>query len=102
MTTSKARSKPCRHCLFTNNHLGTATRAAEEKAAIAMGIHEHFYCHEHSAKTLCNGFCRKYPERVPQETVFSNANGDLKAKYAHMSRQQLDSCGNDYIGYGRD
>lgn len=96
----KARSKPCRHCAYTKNHIGTAERIIELKGAINSGVIQSFTCHEHTEETLCHGFCKENPDRVPDGTVFSHQNGDKKATFAHLSREQLMACGNDYLGYG--
>jgi hypothetical protein len=87
MTERLIRKKPCRHCLFTKNHVGSSEDIEHVRGVINSNTGV-FMCHEHSAAVVCCSYASKHG--IKGRKVAEN--GDLKPKYSNMSRKELDSC----------
>lgn len=80
--------KPCRHCAFTRHHLGTKDEVREALAHLkACGAN--LACHEYTEPTICANWARKYDIKGKRRP----ARGDLKRKYAHITRAEKDRGG---------
>lgn len=93
---TEVRRKCCRNCLFGKQPLGTKDLQGYARMRIAQGTDSHFVCHEHSRPTICAGYAARYRDRITTPVRRVQENGDLKADYAHMTREQMDAC--TYIG----
>lgn len=80
--------KACRHCAFTKHHLGT-----KEEIRDAIGIlnsqNKLLQCHEYSEPTICASHAARRKIKGIKQTT----RGDLKQKYAHITKKQKDLCG---------
>lgn len=79
--------KPCRHCAFTKNHLGTK-EVVRESIEILNQRGAILACHEYSEYVLCASHCAK--KKIKGER--QKAKGDLYLKYAYITKDQKDNC----------
>ena len=84
----KIARKACRHCAFTKHHLGTKEEVREILARLAYEG-KLLSCHEYTETTICASHARK--EGIKGERQI--ARGDLKQKYAHITKKKKDACG---------
>jgi hypothetical protein len=91
----KVRKKPCRHCLFTKNALGTPEAVAGSRMDV-QGSGKPFQCHEHSEAMVCCMDYRQQPDKVSGAVEMANYNGDLKAHFSQMPKAQMDEY--SYLG----
>lgn len=80
--------KPCRHCAFTKHHLGTKDEVREVLAHLEQEG-KVLQCHEYSNAHLCASHCVRKGIKGERAKV----RGDLKHKYANITKQQKDACG---------
>ena len=79
--------KACRHCAFSKHHLGTKERNREEIGWLES-LGKVLQCHEYSKPTMCAGHCAKLGIKGKRE----EARGDLKHKYAYVTKEQKDAA----------
>lgn len=80
--------KPCRHCAFTKHHLGTKEEIFEVMARLAQ-TGAVLGCHEYTESTACASHAKKLGLKGELQT----SRGDLKQKYAHITKAEKDKCG---------
>jgi hypothetical protein len=91
----KVRKKPCRHCLYTKNHLGDPVCISEIRGRAAENP-TGFKCHEHSEPVICCMWARNkgLGNEHTQDPVLNyremiSENGDLKSKFSNLTREQM-------------